>query len=120
MSHPIFWTPLRHVQLLLGRPGGAMHGMQCRIRLLGCKLRSGVKSLIGRWQSHTGRVDIGPAFRRLPDGSIQTEPRTNARSQGIDTELAKFPWLDLIDRQIFLDGFDAGERYKAGILDSGT
>jgi hypothetical protein len=26
---------------------------------------------------------------------------------GIDTELAKYPWLDLVDPQIFLDGFDA-------------
>jgi hypothetical protein len=30
---------------------------------------------------------------------------------GIDTLLAKHPWLDLVDRQIFLDGFDTGEQY---------
>jgi hypothetical protein len=40
--------------------------------------------------------------------------------RGIDTLLAKYPWMDLIDRQIFLDGFDAGEQYRAGISDSGN
>jgi hypothetical protein len=115
MSHPIFWKPLKHARLLLARPAGAVRDMQYRIRFLRCKLRSGVDSLIGHWRSHTGRVDIGPAFRRLPDGSLQPEPRTIARSQGIDNEWAKFPWLDLADRQIFLDGFLAGELYGRGI-----
>jgi len=111
MSHPIFWKPLKHIQLLRGRLVGATLGMQYRLRLLGCKSHSAVKSLIGRWRSHTGRVDSGPASQQLPDGSLQTEPRTTARSEGINRELAKFPWMDLIDRQSFLDGFDAEERY---------
>jgi hypothetical protein len=39
---------------------------------------------------------------------------------GIDTELAKYPWLDLVDPQIFLDGFDAEERHSQNISCSGS
>jgi len=39
---------------------------------------------------------------------------------GIDIELAKYPSLDLVDRQIFLDGFDAVERHGQSISGSGS
>lgn len=75
--------------------------------------------LLGRWKSASTLVDYGPASVcrpdgsaiRLRDGSPVLESRTQARMNGIDTLLAKHPWLDLVDRQIFLDGFDTGEQY---------
>lgn len=61
---------------------------------------------------------MGPCFRKLVDGALVQESRTTARSEGIDKELAKYPWMDLVHYQIFLDGFDAGEQYCPNNSDS--
>jgi hypothetical protein len=104
-------TPIQRASKLARKPLYWFRGVCRGLSFLWCKSRSALRSLIGRWKSHTGLVDIGPAFRLLPDGLLVHEPRTDARSKDIDIELAKYPWLDLIDRQIFLDGWTMGERY---------
>lgn len=72
-------------------------------------------SAYGHWRtriaSKSQTVAFGPAFRRLPDGSLQPEERTIARSSCIDNLLATHPWADVVDVQIFLAGFDAGEQW---------
>ena len=72
-------------------------------------------SAYGHWKTRIGvksrTVVFGPAFRRLPDGSLLPEERTIARSKCIDNLLAIHPWADLVDVQIFLEGFDAGEQW---------
>ena len=57
-------------------------------------------------------VDFGPALRRLPDGSLLPEERTLARSRCTDSLLATRPWVDSVDVQIFLEGFEAGEQWS--------
>ena len=86
--------------------------------LLAYKLQRAVQNQIGRWKNHIEQVDLGPAFRALPDGSLVQESRTTARSEGIRNLSAKYPWTDLFDHQMFLDGFEAGERYAARSADS--
>src|ERR1039458_398229 len=118
MIYPTALKASKHIRLLPLRLVGVWLDLRYPLVFLWCKSQSAVKSLIGHWKSHTGRVDIGPEFRLAPDRSLEREPRTIARSKGIDTELAKYPWTDLIDHQIFLDGFDAGERSSQCNLDS--
>lgn len=91
-----------------------------RLRTLWNRCQIAHSNLIGRWKTHIVRVDYGPLFRRSPDGSLQLESSTQARMSGIKILLAKYPWLDLFDRQIFLNGFEAGERYRGSIVDSGN
>lgn len=84
------------------------------------KSKCALRNLVGRWKLHIRSIDFGLVYRQLSDGSLQIEPRTEARMSGIETLLAKYPWMDRFDFQMFLDGFDAGERYRAGISDSGS
>lgn len=118
MYYPKVQKDLRRAQSLRSRVLWRWYCLRCEASTLWCRSQRAVKSLIGHWKSRIEQVDIGPAFRRLPDGSYLPEPRTIARSKGIDSELAKYPWMDLIDRQIFLDGFDAGERYDQSTSDN--
>ena len=73
-----------------------------------------------RWRIRisTNTVDFGPALRRLPDGSLQPDRRTLMRSECIGNLLATRPWADIVDVQIFLAGFDAGEQWCRRNLDS--
>jgi hypothetical protein len=57
-----------------------------------------------------GRVDLGPAFQRQGECYLPNE-RTNACAEGTRTLLAIRPWADAVDLQMFLMGFDAGEKY---------
>ena len=63
-------------------------------------------------------VDFGPALRRLPDGLLQPDKRTLMRSECIGNLLATRPWADIVDVQMFLAGFDAGEQWCRRTLDS--
>ena len=42
--------------------------------------------------------------------------RTPARIESIRRLSAKYPWVDIVDHRIFLEGFDAGEQYVRGTL----
>jgi hypothetical protein len=64
-------------------------------------------------------VDFGPALRRFPDGSLRPEVRTQARSLDTSRLEAKYPWVDTVDVRMFLEGFDAGERWSLDSRDSG-
>jgi hypothetical protein len=55
-------------------------------------------------------VDLGPAPVLTPDGSLIDQPATRARVASIENLSAKYPWIDIVDRRIFLMGFDAGEQ----------
>lgn len=43
------------------------------------------------------------AHRRNPEG-------TSARVAGIESLQATYPWVDIVDLRIYLEGFEAGER----------
>jgi hypothetical protein len=61
----------------------------------------------------TPHVDLGPVFLRSPDGSFLESLGTRARAEGIRNLSAKYPWVDMVHRRIFLEGFDAGEQMRA-------
>lgn len=50
----------------------------------------------------------GPTFL-LSDGIYRENQRASARTVGIEALLARQPWMDQLDLQIYLEGFDAGE-----------
>jgi hypothetical protein len=56
------------------------------------------------------RVRVGPAFQ-FRDGCYQGSERTIARAEGIKKFQANYPWVDSVDIQMFLEGFDVGEEY---------
>ena len=56
------------------------------------------------------RVHVGPAYR-CHDGHLYPDERTESRAEGIETLLASHPWADSADIQVFLIGFDAGEKF---------
>jgi hypothetical protein len=59
---------------------------------------------------HEG-VDLGSVLERLPSGHLIQNERTSARSCGIRELVSAHPWASNIDLQIYLVGFDAGERF---------
>jgi len=56
-------------------------------------------------------VDIGPALRRADVEHLQPDERTLARSRGIEQLQAIYPWVDTVDLEVFLRGFDVGEQW---------
>ena len=61
----------------------------------------------------TPHVDFGALYERSPDGSYRESVRTHARAECIKKLEATFPWVDFVDRRIFLMGFDAAEQMNA-------
>ena len=53
-------------------------------------------------------LDIGPAFERTPDGSIQECVRTRACSADIRNLYATRPGLTILDAELFLAGWKLG------------
>ena len=53
----------------------------------------------------------GPALLRSESGELYPNPDSFARTCGIETLLATKPWMDSVDLEMFLNGFDAGESY---------
>jgi hypothetical protein len=62
-------------------------------------------------------VSLGPALQ-LHCQSYQPNRRTLARKKGIERLQAIHPWVDLQTLEIYLMGFDAGEQWGSGIVDS--
>jgi hypothetical protein len=56
-------------------------------------------------------VDIGPALRCSGGGRYLDDERTLTRSAGIEKLQAMYPWVDTVDLELFLRGFDAGEEW---------
>lgn len=60
-------------------------------------------------------VDLGPLFQPLPDGCFDENSRTRSRRLGIEAIKQSHPWANTVDLEIFLQGFDWGERYALDI-----
>jgi hypothetical protein len=88
--------------------------MVWRLSNIWCIWSGTVHSFLGhiRLQSpkETPRVDFGSALMLGPDGLLVPRPSTCARIDSIGKLEAKYPWIDFVDRRIFLEGFDAGEQ----------
>jgi hypothetical protein len=88
-----------------------------RLRVVGYIWQSSFRSFLGHIEIQSAKgfpaIDFGPAFRCSEDGSNEPELRTQARSQYTEKLEAKYHFLDGVDIQMFLEGFDAGEQWVA-------
>lgn len=76
---------------------------------------SETRSLFGRISIRRKRmncVSIGPTWERLSTGHLVECTRTLVRSADIREMLSNRPWASLGDLQVFLEGWDRGERYS--------
>ena len=65
-------------------------------------------------------VEVGRGWEMTPTGHLVSCTRTRARTSDIQQMLSSRPWASLVDLQIFLEGWDRGERWASQehILDS--
>jgi hypothetical protein len=79
-----------------------------------CVARTLCRSLRGHIQARLAiehePVDLGPAYLGDCSGRLQPNISLYARTLGIQSLSAKYPWASLVDSQIFLLGFDEGEK----------
>ena len=73
------------------------------------------RSFFGRTRTLLGKrhwdVLLGPALERDTAGHLQSNSRTDARSDGIQALETRYRWANTIDAEIFLEGFDVGEEF---------
>jgi len=63
----------------------------------------------------TLRLDLGPAMRPLPDGSLVPNEKTIARSENIQNLRATYSgWVGILEAEMFLMGFEAGVEWLRG------
>jgi hypothetical protein len=102
--------------------GGGRSALRSRINRAGIGFRcvwsiwcSAFRSLRGHIQiqpaTRLPNADFGPALRQLPNGSLEPNRRTLSRSHYTQILEATHSWVDCVDIQIFLMGFDAGEQW---------
>lgn len=109
----LWWRQLKRLQRLL------------RLRLL-CSWyiwRNAHNSCRGHIRKQSPRelpfVDYGPCLESDDSGWYQPNKRTNARKRYTQMLSAIHPWLDMVDRQMFLMGFDAGEQWSLCTMGNG-
>lgn len=94
-----------------------------RCQAVCCIWKSAFRSFLGHIRTQSTTVipytDFGPVLRRTPDGCLAPEKRTQVRSRCTSTLEATYPWLDQVDRKLFLMGFDAGEQWGRDSSDTG-
>ena len=79
--------------------------------------RSHIQILIAKEQ---GLGDLGCAYLYDANGQLQVNTRTTARILYTEKLLSVYPWLDSVDLETFLLGFDAGEQWASGSEDWDT
>ena len=98
--------------------------MVLRLSNIWCIWSGAVHSFVGRIRlqspRETLRVDFGLALTLDHDGLLVDQPSTRARIDSIRKLQAKYPWIDFVDRQIFLEGFDAVEQLGHSSRDTET
>jgi hypothetical protein len=76
--------------------------------------RTFCRSLVGHIQEQRATgctlVDLGTAYLEGPDGRLQPNIEAYARTLGIQSLNANFPWASPVDLRVFLLGFDEGAR----------
>jgi hypothetical protein len=124
MQHPCPTEPARRkdkhpsLRLCAYLPDAALAAL---LRLLGPVLWGKLYTLLSSLRCFCGHictqlakdqvsVNLGPALERK-SGSYLPNRRTGARREGIENLRAIHPWADLLSLEIFLMGFDAGERW---------
>jgi hypothetical protein len=83
------------------------------LKIAGRSFRGHIALLLAK--KHWG-VDLGPLLQSSADGCLREDTRTHARSAGITQLTSLHSWANTIDSEIFLLGFEWGERYALGTL----
>jgi len=98
-----------------GRP--AVRRLRWMLYTLISSIHSSAQRTVELASRKTGAVRFGPHFH---PGSLQPNARTESRRQGIESIKESRQWAGPLDFEIFLEGFDWGERFANCIQDSGT
>jgi hypothetical protein len=81
------------------------------------ELLSEARSLVGRMKTRRERqhylVTVGPAWVTDPTQRLVPCTRTRARTTDIQEMLSNRPWASLVDLEIFLEGWDRGEKWAS-------
>lgn len=56
-------------------------------------------------------VELGKGVQRLPNGCLTADERTIERSRCIQELSSRYPWASMVERMLFLEGFDKGEQF---------
>jgi hypothetical protein len=79
------------------------------------ELLSEARSLVGRMKTRREKqhylVTVGPAWVTDPTKRLAPCTRTRARTTDIQEMLSNRPWASLVDLEIFLEGWDRGEKW---------
>ena len=65
-------------------------------------------------------IDMGPEWERDTYGTLRRCIRTRVRIQDTEKAFANRPWATILDRQLFLEGWDAGVQFGLRSRDSCT
>jgi len=95
--------------------------VRCLLQI-GYALLSEIGSLFGRIRIVLSKteVDYGPVYEPLPSGCLVQNKRTNARIDGTLALMKRHPRASMVDRLIFLEGFDEGERFALDRIGTGA
>ena len=76
-----------------------------------------IRSCLGHIRSQSSKgmfLEVGShGDMDRPEEVAYLTARIDARMQGIENLSATRPWADVVDAQIFLEGFDAGAEWKS-------
>lgn len=91
-----------------------LRSLRCDLLIASYKWRSAFRSFVGHIQtlSPKGRPSLLIAIQSplVPEGSWE-DSRQVARTVGIRKLEATCPWVDIVDRHMFLMGFDEAEEF---------
>jgi len=94
---------------------GALLRQLSRLRAFLYVARLECRSLLGHMRTLVAReyrgIDDGPMGKVLPDGRWIDDERTKARIAGIQALLSRHSWASMVDKEIFLEGFQTAEQF---------
>jgi hypothetical protein len=108
----------------LNRVKGVLRFLRFRLLNTWCIWHGTFRSFRGHIRTQSAKepllLTLGPAPLLYPDGSTREALGTLARSESIESLLARYRWVDTVDLRMFLEGFDAGESYARCRVDTET
>jgi len=95
--------------------GSRLRRFLCALRWVSGSLFPCIRILLAK--KYWG-VDLGPAYCSLLSGCLVANERTDARSDGIQKLRSHYPWANTVLLDVYLEGFDAGERFASRKMDT--